>query len=118
MDGYISEYAANLIAENLYSQTDPDGNEFLLLNEILDHISTDKEVNIEYAFEGDPTKLRYKKITAGWELLVEWDDKTHPQSWIYLKDLKESWYIGAAEFFLVGSIYSQEAHQYDIQSQV
>ena len=66
MDGYISEYAANLIAENLYSQTDPDGNEFLLLKYILDHRSTDKVMKLEDDFEGDPAKLKYKKTTEGW----------------------------------------------------
>ena len=43
-DRVISEYAANLIYEKLYSHIDPDGNKFLLLNYILDHGSTDKAV--------------------------------------------------------------------------
>ena len=43
-DGLISKYAANVIAENLYSQTNPDGNGFLLLKDILDHKSTNKAV--------------------------------------------------------------------------
>jgi hypothetical protein len=34
-DGSSKEYAANAIAENLYSQVDPEGNEFLLLDEIV-----------------------------------------------------------------------------------
>ena len=42
--GYISKYAANLIAENLYSQIDPGGNDFLLLYDILDHKSTNNAV--------------------------------------------------------------------------
>ena len=48
-DGSISEYVANLIAGNLYSQIDHNGNEFLLLSDILDHRSTDKAVKPEYA---------------------------------------------------------------------
>ena len=64
-DGLISEYAANLIAENLYSQKYPDGNYFLLLNNILDLRSTDKDVKTEDDFKGDPAKRNYKKMTAG-----------------------------------------------------
>ena len=79
---------ANLIDEKFYSQTYPDGNEFLLLKNILDHRSTDKDVKPEYAFEGDPKNRNYKNTTTGWKLLVEWDDKTQPQSYIPLKDLK------------------------------
>ena len=48
--GSIRKYTAKLIAENIYSQTDPDVNEFLPLNGILDHRSTKKAVNSEYAF--------------------------------------------------------------------
>jgi hypothetical protein len=36
-DGTISSYAANMLAEALYSQLDADGNCFLLLKEIVDH---------------------------------------------------------------------------------
>ena len=34
-------YAANLIAENIYSQTDAEGNKHLLIKDILDHRKTD-----------------------------------------------------------------------------
>ena len=36
-DGEIASYAANLIAENMITQCDPDGNQFLLLESITDH---------------------------------------------------------------------------------
>jgi hypothetical protein len=35
-DGSSKEYAANAIAENLYSQVNPKGNKFLLLNKIVE----------------------------------------------------------------------------------
>ena len=105
----INKYAANVIAENLYLHTDTDGNEFLLLKNILDHRSTDKDVKPEYAFEGDPKNRKYKKTTAGWELLVEWADKTQPQSWIPLKDLKESYPIQVAEYAEANGISGQTA---------
>ncbi len=36
-DGDQSELTANKIAESLYSQCDPDGNQYVLLDEIVDH---------------------------------------------------------------------------------
>jgi hypothetical protein len=36
-DGDQTELTANIIAESLYSQCDPDGNQYVLLEEIVDH---------------------------------------------------------------------------------
>ena len=36
-DGDQTELTANMIAESLYSQCDPDGNEYILLDDIVDH---------------------------------------------------------------------------------
>jgi hypothetical protein len=36
-DGDQTELTANKIAESLYSQCDPDGNQYVLLEEIVDH---------------------------------------------------------------------------------
>ncbi len=36
-DGYQTELTANMIAESLYSQCDPDGSQYVLLEEIVDH---------------------------------------------------------------------------------
>ena len=39
--GDQTELTANMIAESLYSQCDPDGHEYILLDEIVDHRRTD-----------------------------------------------------------------------------
>jgi hypothetical protein len=36
-DGHTEEYAANIIAENIYAQVDPEGNQFLLMEERIGH---------------------------------------------------------------------------------
>jgi hypothetical protein len=36
-DGHTEEFTANTIVENIYSQVDNEGNQFLLLDEINDH---------------------------------------------------------------------------------
>jgi hypothetical protein len=40
-DGTIEQYAANVIAENMYAQVDDEGNMFQLLDEIMDHKKDD-----------------------------------------------------------------------------
>ena len=35
-DGQTTEYSANIIAENMYAQCDTEGNQYLLLKEIVD----------------------------------------------------------------------------------
>ena len=77
-DGSISEHAAKLISEKNHSQTGLNFNEFLLLKDILDHISTNKAVKPEDTFEVDPVKWKYKKTMTVLEPLVEWYDKTQP----------------------------------------
>jgi hypothetical protein len=36
-DGDVTELTANLIAESMYAQCDPDGNQYVLLDSIIDH---------------------------------------------------------------------------------
>jgi hypothetical protein len=43
-DGEISEFAANVIAENMYAQCDPDGNQYIIMDSIVDHKTSDKAV--------------------------------------------------------------------------
>ena len=51
--GTTNEYADNCIAKNLYSQTDPDNNEFLILKDIIYHRSTDKSFLLSDAYKID-----------------------------------------------------------------
>jgi hypothetical protein len=44
-DGHSQEFAANIIAESLYSQVDDEGREFALLGEILDHTKDSSAVS-------------------------------------------------------------------------
>jgi hypothetical protein len=45
-DGTIERYTANVIAENLYSQCDSEGCQFLVLDEIIDHAKDNTAVTI------------------------------------------------------------------------
>ena len=89
-DGKIKEYNVNMISEFLYSQVDDEGNEFILLDEIIDHCKDDTAITVEEATV-EPTGAKnqhYVHTTKGWQLSVTWKDGS--TSWEPLKDLKEA----------------------------
>ena len=56
-DGDLTELTANLIAESMYAQCDPDGNEYVLLDSIIDHRRLDTATKLS-----DQTVVR----NSGW----------------------------------------------------
>ena len=84
------EYSANLIAENMISQCDEDGFSSFLMDCIID-FKKDLATVVSKEDMHVITKRgqrRLRKTTSGWKILVRWKDKT--ESWIPLKDMKES----------------------------
>ena len=74
-DGAQEHYAANLIAENMYTQVDKQGKEFALMSEIVDHASDATAIGADDGFYLDRYgKTKPKMTTRGWKLLVEWKD--------------------------------------------
>ena len=107
-DGRTKELAANAIAEALYAQCDPDGNEYVMLDAIVD-FRKDPDVAIS---RNDQVKIvNGKKVvshsTPGWELCCEWKDGS--TSWQKLSDLKESHPLQVAEFALAAGIANEPA---------
>jgi hypothetical protein len=86
-DGDQTELTANMIAESLYSQCDSDGNQYVLLEEIVDHqrlltaikLSDQKNVRAN-------GKTYLKRSTVVWQLCCQWKDGS--TSWENLADLK------------------------------
>ena len=75
-DGAEMEYAANLIAENMWAQCDVNGNQTLLMDAIDRHKSDDSAVQ-----DSDGTftlngKEHVKKTTKGWSLCIQRKDGT------------------------------------------
>ncbi|CAJ1962233.1 unnamed protein product [Cylindrotheca closterium] len=95
-DGAKATYAANVLAEGMYLQCDENGNQFLLLDSIIDH-KTDKTAiqpgNDRFQYHG---RLVQKCTTKGWQLCVQWKDGT--TTWEQLSDLKESFQSEVAEY--------------------
>jgi hypothetical protein len=96
-NGDQTELTANMIAESLYSQCDPDGYEYILLDEIVDHRRTDTAIKLadqKVVCANGRTYLR--RSTIGWHLCCQWKDGS--SSWVNLADLKESHPIEVAKY--------------------
>jgi hypothetical protein len=85
-DGCSEEYTANVIAENMYAQCDEEGNQFLMIKDIVGHKTDGHAIEraVVYIKVGRNRKIR--KTTKGWHLCVEWKDGT--TSWERLVDLR------------------------------
>ena len=46
IDGTTERYSANIVAENIYSQCDSEGNQYLVLKEIVDHKSDESALRV------------------------------------------------------------------------
>ena len=110
-DGTIKKYAANIIAENLWSQVDDEGSTYLMLDEITDHRKMENAV--EKGDEYITTKRgnrKLRKTTIGWEICVLWKDGS--QQWISLKDLKESNPIEVADYVAAMKLTGEPAFKW------
>ena len=107
-DGTTAEYHANVIAENLYSQIDDEGNQYTSLSGICDHKSDENAVKMKNGWFVRPSGARKRVITTkGWWLKVEWKDGT--TTWAPLNEIKESNPIEAAEYAVAHGIDKQPA---------
>ena len=96
-DGQVKEYAANVLAENMLSQVDSEGFSTTLFDGIIDYKKDDTAVDKADRFLVTKRgKRKLRQTTVGWKLLVAWKDGS--ETWIPLKDLKESNPVEVAEF--------------------
>ena len=107
-DGVVKQYAANTIAENMYSQVDHEGHSQSLLKSIIDykkdgHAVAKSDMYI-YTKSG---QRRLRQTTIGWKLLVLFRDGS--EQWIPLKILKETNPVDVAEFAIAREIDDQPA---------
>ncbi len=96
-DGDETVMSANLIAEAMYVQCDPDGNQYIHLDSIVDHKrldSTLRSLDQKVVRANGCTYLR--RSTVGWQLCCQWKDGS--TSWENLADLEESHPIETAEY--------------------
>jgi hypothetical protein len=107
-DGDQAELSANLIAESLYSQCDPDGNQHFLLEGIIDHRRLDNAIKLSDQKSVRPDGRTYlRRSTAGWQLCCQWKDGF--TSWETLTDLKQSHPVETAEYAKIVGINHEAA---------
>ena len=110
-DGVMERYTANQIAENIFSQCDEEGREFMLVNEIIDHKSDATAIPIVDGYTTSQNGNQVpKKTTRGWKLLVEWKNGT--STWRSLAELKESHPIEVAEYAVANRIQEEPAFKW------
>ena len=113
-DGSTDVVAANLIAENLYSQIDNEGHSHTIMKEIVDHQKSVWAVPKKDGYHVSHSGFKTPKYTtAGWELQVEWRDGS--ASWVPLKDLKVSNPVELAEYAVTNKIDTEPAFNWWVQ---
>jgi hypothetical protein len=108
-DGQVKEYSANIIAESMLTQVDSEGFTLTLMEGIIDYrkdaaTAVTREDMYVVTRRG---QKRLRKTTTGWKLLVKWKDQS--ESWIHLKDMKESHPVEVAEFAKARGIADEPA---------
>jgi hypothetical protein len=106
-DGRSEEYTANVIAKNIYAQCDEEGNQFLMLQDIVGHKTYGDAVERDDMYIKVGSNRQIRKTTKGWYLCVEWKDGTI--SWEWLADLKESNPVEVAEYAATNNLHDEPA---------
>jgi hypothetical protein len=106
-NGETAEYAANIIAENMYAQCDAEGNQHLLMDSLVDYKSDGHAIKVADMFVIRNGRQHMRKTTIGWKLCVQWKDGT--TTWERLADLKESYPVEVAEYAVAQGIDHEPA---------
>ena len=101
-EGIMSSYSANIIAENMVAQCDPEGNQYKLLEAIIDHKIDDTAVKKIDQFVTVNGRRHKKKTTKGHKLCCLFKDGT--TAYEPLKLLKETWPVEVAEYAVQAGI--------------
>jgi hypothetical protein len=88
LDGMEQICFTNLLAENMKAQCDEEGNQFILLDGIVDHKLDENAISKEEGYFYHNDRRYWKKTMKGWKLCVAWKDGT--TTWEPLLPLKES----------------------------
>jgi len=109
-DGHTEEFSANTIAENIYSQVDEEGNQYLLLNEVIDHHRDGLAIAIDDKWIQQGSNWQLRRTTQGWKL------KDGTTSWEHLRNLKESNPVQVAEYAVANKLVEEAAFAWWVPS--
>jgi hypothetical protein len=106
-DGHREEYAANMIAESIYAEVDPEGNQYLIMDEITGHQKDENAITSEQQWIQNGVNRQMRKTTQGWKLKILWKNGT--TTWEWLRNMKESNPIKVAEYAVAQGIDKEPA---------
>ena len=110
-DGATKQYAANIIAENMYSSLDENGYSKVVLDCILDHNKDDRAIDkADKYIITKKGQRRLRKTTIGWKLLVCWKDQS--EHWVPLKLMKENYPVQTVEYAKGNNLSDEPAFQW------
>jgi hypothetical protein len=89
----------------MYAQCDEEGNQFLMLQDIVGHKTDGNEVERADMYINVGSNKQIRKTTKGWYLCVQWKDGTI--SWERLADLKESNPVEVDEYAVTKNLHDE-----------
>ena len=102
LDGRTAEFSANAIAEHMFTQCDPEVNQYLLLDSIIDHEIGDTAITNRDRYIHVNGRRHHRKTTRGVRICVRW--KNGATTWERLVDLKQSYPLELAEYAIARGI--------------
>ena len=94
-NGEVSEYSANVIAENMFTQCDMERKQFAMLSSLANHKKDGHAVEVADGFVQRGNNRHRRITTQDWKICVEWRDGS--TTWERLTNLKEAYPIEVAE---------------------
>jgi hypothetical protein len=91
----------------MYAQCDEEGNQFLMLQDIVGHKTEGHAVERADMYIKVGSNKQIRKTAKGWHLCVEWKDGT--TSWERLADLKESNPVEVVEYAVIKNLHDEPA---------
>lgn len=97
-----------MIAECIYSQVDSEGNQYALLDQIIDHKTTPDCIPEEELYQvHSKGNIHKRQPMKGWLLCIQWKDGS--TSWEHLKDMKHSYPIQVTKYAISRGIQDKLA---------
>ena len=86
-DGDEAELAANMIATKMYAPCNPNGNQYVLLDSIIDFRRSTTALCCVDQKTTQKWRTYYQRSTAVWQLCCQWKDSSTP--WTKISNIKE-----------------------------
>ena len=94
-----------MIAESMYNSCDASGNEYLMMDSIVDYHKSDEAISVSNQKLVHKCWSFMQRSTVIWHICVEWRDGS--TTWKSLKNFKESHTLKTAEYAVSQKIYHE-----------